>query len=88
MARRLRPNCPSTGDFRLTIQDVEVDDSGQFYCQVEEWTINCSTAQVQQASVRSGYSELSVLPPGNFHPASMSTSLFILEISNKWDGDL
>nr|XP_056714172.1 immunoglobulin superfamily member 2 [Euleptes europaea] len=63
MARRLRPHCPSTGDFHLTIQDVEVGDSGLFYCRVEEWDVNCSTAQVQQASVQSGYSELVVLPP-------------------------
>ncbi|KAL8190705.1 UNVERIFIED_CONTAM: hypothetical protein K2H54_059620 [Gekko kuhli] len=80
MARRLRPNCPSTGDFHLTIQEVEVGDSGLFYCQVEEWAVNCSTAQVQEASVQSGYSELMVLPPGNCYPASICTSLFILDI--------
>ncbi|XP_054830252.1 immunoglobulin superfamily member 2-like [Eublepharis macularius] len=58
MARRLHPHCPSTGNFYLTIQNVEAVDSGLFYCQVEEWALNCSTAQVLRASVESGHSEV------------------------------
>ncbi|XP_048350013.1 immunoglobulin superfamily member 2 [Sphaerodactylus townsendi] len=58
IARRLRPHSPSTGDFHLTIQDVEAGDSGLFYCQVEEWSVNCNTAQVQQASVPTDSTEI------------------------------
>ncbi|XP_077198402.1 immunoglobulin superfamily member 2 [Paroedura picta] len=74
MARRLRPYCPSAGDFHLTIQDVEMGDSGLFYCHVEEWAVNCSTAQVQQASAQSGYSELVVLPPVSTNSTEICSS--------------
>ncbi|XP_053164887.1 immunoglobulin superfamily member 2 [Hemicordylus capensis] len=62
LARRLHLHCPSVGDFRLTLQNVELVDAGMFYCQVEEWhAINCST-QVHYAAEPSGYSQLVVLP--------------------------
>lgn len=63
VSRRLHPHSPSVGDFRLTLQNVEMADAGTFYCQVEEWhTVDCHTSRVQQATGQSGYSRLVVLP--------------------------
>lgn len=78
MSRRLHPYSPSVGDFRLTLQNVEMADAGTFYCQVEEWrTVDCSTSQIQQATGQSGYSRLVVLPSGKVDLVPISALFFI-----------
>ncbi|KAF7250880.1 Immunoglobulin superfamily member 2 [Varanus komodoensis] len=75
LARRVRPHCPSAGDFRLTLQNVERVDAGLFYCQVDKWqAANCSTAQVQHASSRSEGSHLTVLPSELTNSTQVCTS--------------
>ncbi|XP_062983672.1 immunoglobulin superfamily member 2 [Elgaria multicarinata webbii] len=74
-ARRLRPHGLSVGDFRLTLQNVEMVDAGLFYCQVDEWQdIDCSGAQVQHASSQSGYSSLIVLPSASTSSTQICSS--------------
>ncbi|XP_020666406.3 immunoglobulin superfamily member 2 [Pogona vitticeps] len=79
LLRRLHLHHPSVGDFRLTLQNVEMLDAGLFYCQVEEWqAANCSASQVHYASSQSGFSSLVVLPsaPSNSTQICSSQSLY------------
>ncbi|XP_042313079.1 immunoglobulin superfamily member 2 [Sceloporus undulatus] len=78
MARRLQPHCSSVGDFHLTLWNVEMEDAGLFYCQVEEWqAANSSTAQVQHASGQSGYSNLVVLPSDSRSSSQICSSRWL-----------
>ncbi|XP_019379449.1 PREDICTED: immunoglobulin superfamily member 2-like [Gavialis gangeticus] len=64
MAGRLQFLRPSSGDFSLVMRNVELSDSGVYYCQVEEWVYkNSNGAWVQQASELSGYTSLTALSP-------------------------
>lgn len=82
MAGRLQFLRPSSGDFSLVMRNVELGDSGVYYCQVQEWQYkNSNGAWVQQALELSGYTSMTALPPGNAciapHPGLLSMILLI-----------
>ncbi|XP_039239302.1 immunoglobulin superfamily member 2 [Pipra filicauda] len=63
-AGRLYLRRPAPGDFSLTLTRVESSDAGLYYCQVQEWQQQGEGQDwALQASARSGYTQLSTIPP-------------------------
>ncbi|XP_017686214.1 PREDICTED: immunoglobulin superfamily member 3-like [Lepidothrix coronata] len=63
-ARRLYLRRPAPGDFSLTLTRVESSDAGLYCCQVQEWQQQGEGQDwTLQASARSGYTQLSTIPP-------------------------
>ncbi|NXH93622.1 IGSF2 protein, partial [Pachycephala philippinensis] len=64
LAQRLHLRRPSAGDFSLTLSSVGSGDAGVYYCQLQEWQQqNEEKDWALQASARSGYTQLSTIPP-------------------------
>ncbi|XP_017932556.1 immunoglobulin superfamily member 3 [Manacus vitellinus] len=63
-AGRLYLRRPAPGDFSLTLTRVESSDAGLYYCRVQEWQQQGEGQDwALQASARSGYTQLSTIPP-------------------------
>ncbi|XP_027519418.1 immunoglobulin superfamily member 3-like [Corapipo altera] len=63
-AGRLYLRRPTPGDFSLTLTRVESGDAGFYSCQVQEWQHQGEGQDwALQASARSGYTQLSTIPP-------------------------
>ncbi|NXQ83716.1 IGSF2 protein, partial [Nyctibius grandis] len=64
LARRLHLRRPTAGDISLTLRSVEEGDAGLYYCQVQEWQQQSEGKdRTLQASARSGYTQLTTIPP-------------------------
>ncbi|NXF30558.1 IGSF2 protein, partial [Nyctibius bracteatus] len=64
LARRLHLRRPTAGDISLTLHSVEEGDAGLYYCQVQEWQQQSEGKDwTLQASARSGYTQLTTIPP-------------------------
>ncbi|NWV84213.1 IGSF2 protein, partial [Dasyornis broadbenti] len=64
LAGRLCLRCPSAGDFSLALSSVERGDAGVYYCQVQEWQQQREGKDwALKASARSGYTQLTTIPP-------------------------
>ncbi|XP_036396601.1 immunoglobulin superfamily member 3-like [Megalops cyprinoides] len=50
--------------FGLTIQNVDVDDSGCYSCQVDEYQLNCEGSWLQTATDQSGATNITVFQTG------------------------
>ncbi|KAL0153891.1 hypothetical protein M9458_050812, partial [Cirrhinus mrigala] len=57
---RLLFSRPTTGTFRLVILNSETADSGNYYCSVEQYQLNCEGKWKQTANARSGSSKVRV----------------------------
>ncbi|XP_075026080.1 immunoglobulin superfamily member 2 [Calonectris borealis] len=63
-AGRLHLRRPAAGDFSLTLRSVEKGDAGVYHCQVQEWQQQSEGKDwALQASARSGYTQLTTVPP-------------------------
>lgn len=66
LAGRLHLRRPAASDFSLTLRSVEEGDAGVYRCQVQEWQQQSEGKDwALQAWARSGYTQLSTIPPGN-----------------------
>ncbi|NXA89391.1 IGSF2 protein, partial [Melanocharis versteri] len=64
LAGRLYLRRSSAGDFSLTLSSVESGDAGAYYCQLQEWQQQSQGKDwALRASARSGYTQLSTVPP-------------------------
>ncbi|NWI39170.1 IGSF2 protein, partial [Picathartes gymnocephalus] len=64
LAGRLYLRRPSAGDFSLTLSSVERGDAGAYYCQLQEWQQQSKEKDwALRASARSGYTQLTTIPP-------------------------
>ncbi|XP_030089926.2 immunoglobulin superfamily member 2 isoform X1 [Serinus canaria] len=64
LAARLFLRRPSAGDFSLTLSSVERGDAGAYYCQLQEWQQQSKGKDwAVQALARSGYTQLTTIPP-------------------------
>ncbi|XP_030321642.1 immunoglobulin superfamily member 2 [Calypte anna] len=64
LAGRLHLRRPTAGDFSLTLHSVEKGDAGVYHCLVQEWQHQSEGKDwVLQALARSGYIQLSTIPP-------------------------
>ncbi|NXB29081.1 IGSF2 protein, partial [Eulacestoma nigropectus] len=64
LAGRLYLRRPSAGDFSLTLSSVERGDAGAYYCQLQQWQQQSEGKEwALRASARSGYTQLTTIPP-------------------------
>ncbi|XP_074428948.1 immunoglobulin superfamily member 2 [Larus michahellis] len=64
LAGRLYLRRPTAGNFSLTLQSVEEGDAGVYHCQLQEWQQQSNGEDwVLKASARSGYTQLTTIPP-------------------------
>ncbi|XP_010121551.1 PREDICTED: immunoglobulin superfamily member 2 [Chlamydotis macqueenii] len=64
LAGRLHLRRPTVGDFSLTLCSVEEGDAGVYHCQVQEWQQQSEGKEwTLQALARSGYTQLTTIPP-------------------------
>ncbi|XP_058158969.1 immunoglobulin superfamily member 3 isoform X2 [Dasypus novemcinctus] len=61
---RLHLDSPAPGVYRLSIQNVAVQDSGTYSCRVEEWLPSPGGAWYKRAEGTSGQTALTVVRPG------------------------
>lgn len=75
---RLHVESPSSGVYRLFIQNVAVQDSGTYSCRVEEWLLSPSGVWYKRAEDTAGQTAVTVMRPGRtprlpcFHPKNIS----------------
>uniref|UniRef100_A0A803JWN8 Immunoglobulin superfamily member 3 n=1 Tax=Xenopus tropicalis TaxID=8364 RepID=A0A803JWN8_XENTR len=60
---RLQLGVTAPGQYALTLQGARTDDSGSYYCQVEEWAMDPNQAWYRLAEETSGLTEIRVRPP-------------------------
>lgn len=66
LRRRLHCYRSSPADFVLKLRRVEMEDAGEYWCQVVEWQLHGTPSKwVSQASDESQHMVLTVLPSGN-----------------------
>uniref|UniRef100_A0A8C5T8N0 Ig-like domain-containing protein n=1 Tax=Malurus cyaneus samueli TaxID=2593467 RepID=A0A8C5T8N0_9PASS len=66
LAGRLHLRHPSAGNLSLTMSGVESGDAGVYYCRLQEWQQRGEGNHwAPGASARSGYTQLTAIPPGN-----------------------
>ncbi|NXH80600.1 IGSF2 protein, partial [Edolisoma coerulescens] len=64
LARRLYLRRPSAGDFSLTLSSLERGDAGVYFCQLQQWQQQSEGKDwILRASARSGYTQLTPIPP-------------------------
>ncbi|KFO14001.1 Immunoglobulin superfamily member 2, partial [Balearica regulorum gibbericeps] len=64
LSGRLHLRCPTTGDFSLMLPSVEESDAGVYFCEVQEWQQQSEgKSWALRALVRSGYTQLTTIPP-------------------------
>lgn len=61
---RLHLESPSSGVYRLFIQNVAVQDSGTYSCRVEEWLLSPSGVWYKRAEDTAGQTAVTVMRPG------------------------
>lgn len=61
---RLHLESPSSGVYRLFIQNVAVQDSGTYSCRVEEWLPSPSGVWYKRAEDTAGQTTVTVMRPG------------------------
>ncbi|KAL2081060.1 hypothetical protein ACEWY4_022913 [Coilia grayii] len=62
LQNRLRFSRPDPGTFLLTVDNAELDDSGKFWCTVEQYQHNCHGKWEKKGSQRSGDTQVTVNP--------------------------
>ncbi|NXY04213.1 IGSF2 protein, partial [Pteruthius melanotis] len=63
-AGRLYLRRPAAGDFSLTLSSVQSGDAGLYYCQLQQWQQQSQGKDwAPRASARSGYTQLTTIPP-------------------------
>ncbi|NP_001088456.1 immunoglobulin superfamily member 3 isoform X1 [Xenopus laevis] len=60
---RLQLEVTAPGHYTLTLQGAHADDSGSYYCQVEEWAMDPNQAWYRLAEEASGMTEIRVRVP-------------------------
>ncbi|XP_069058906.1 immunoglobulin superfamily member 3-like [Pleurodeles waltl] len=63
--QRIRFDTPSAGNYSLTLQALEEEDGGLYYCQVEEWLLNPTGSWIKEGADLSGFTHLIVRRPAN-----------------------
>lgn len=70
---RLHLESPSSGVYRLFIQNVAVQDSGTYSCHVEEWLPSPSGVWYKRAEDTAGQMAVTVMRPGEAsHPQALT----------------
>ncbi|XP_051871288.1 immunoglobulin superfamily member 3-like [Pristis pectinata] len=62
---RMQPAKPSSGHYTLELFKVDIDDSGKYYCHVEEWLLNPNNFWYKVGENRSGMTSVTVKRPEN-----------------------
>ncbi|XP_068127115.1 immunoglobulin superfamily member 3-like [Hyperolius riggenbachi] len=77
---RLRLEVLSSGQYTLTLLGARLEDSGSYYCHVEEWVLDPNQAWYQLDKDASGMTELSVrMPDINLQLDQLPRNLSFLE---------
>lgn len=63
--QRIRFDMPSRGNYSLTLQALEEEDGGLYYCQVEEWLLDPTGSWVKEGADLSGFTHLTVHRPAD-----------------------
>ncbi|KAL0153892.1 hypothetical protein M9458_050813, partial [Cirrhinus mrigala] len=58
---RLHFSTPKVGVFHLTIHRSIQEDSGRYYCQVEQHQLDCKGAWLYKASDKSGFTDVELI---------------------------
>lgn len=89
---RLHLESPSSGVYRLFIQNVAVQDSGTYSCRVEEWLPSPSGVWYKRAEDTAGQTAVTVMRPGECarpwppHPEAPLIFIFLSVIIYVLDG--
>ncbi|RXN11615.1 immunoglobulin superfamily member 3-like protein [Labeo rohita] len=77
---RLHFSTPEVGVFHLTIHRSIQEDSGRYYCQVEQHQLDCEGQWSRKASDESGFTDVTVqLIAGDFRMNKSNTTLMVKE---------
>ncbi|XP_060057800.1 immunoglobulin superfamily member 2 [Erinaceus europaeus] len=77
--RRMHCHRPTPTDFVLTLQQVEMEDAGTYWCKVAEWQLHGNPSKwVNQASDESWHVQLTVLPAEPTFPSRICSSASLL----------
>ncbi|KAM4687153.1 immunoglobulin superfamily member 3-like [Rhinophrynus dorsalis] len=77
---RLQMEAPVSGQYTLTLQGVRLEDSGSYYCHVEEWVMDPNQAWYRLAEEASGMTEVRVrMPDINLQLDQLPRNLSVLE---------
>ncbi|XP_071988500.1 immunoglobulin superfamily member 3-like, partial [Engystomops pustulosus] len=70
----------TSGNYTLTLLRAQREDSGSYYCQVEEWVLDPNQAWYQLAKDASGLTEVNVrMPDNNLHVTQLPQNISSLE---------
>lgn len=81
---RLQFERPTSDVYSLTIQRVQPEDAGKYYCHVEEWLLNPRNAWYRLTTNNSGATIVNVLEKGMPSTFKLQLNLLFCLVSNKY----